>query len=71
MNSSIAIALALLGLLAAPIAVKQNNVTLTRMETISTNSKALHAVPKKDKVWTCGAWEASTLGGSYKRCEER
>ncbi len=23
----------------------------------------------QSKVWTCGAWEASAVGGSYKRCE--
>ncbi len=25
--------------------------------------------PTLPKRWTCGAWEASAVGGSYKRCE--
>lgn len=34
-------------------------------------AKTLHAAPAKEKVWTCGTFQESQVGGSYRTCEWR
>lgn len=36
-------------------------------------AKVARVTPKapKAKAWTCGTWEASNVGGAFKRCEWR
>lgn len=34
-------------------------------------AKPARKVARKAKAWTCGDWEASAVGGAYKRCEWR
>ena len=58
-------------------AVVRNEVPAPSLVTLTVNEvvvsvparKALKTAPAKEKQLTCGRWEESQVGGSYRRCE--